>query len=177
MRPDSDPATNAAARSVIEPIWSRHATAFRAELDRIGADQTGAVQRQRRIRSILAYLSPGAQFTEAATGLAGTGDGYRRRWEEAIERRQQELNRILFSDPARITLLAPANANGSSSNRWIVALSRRQPVNGGTVPSVAQPADDVASRVRDAAPHLALLAAEFLALTLAAGAAFNRFRM
>ena len=160
----------------LNPIWVAGIKAVRNELEARMMSRQIIVARQRRIEYWLALLSPGAQLTRAVTDLTGTGEASARRWESAVSGYQQVINRLLFDDPPRLTLLVPGEprVGPEQGGRWIVTLSRRPPVELRALPQFSEPDGRFTTRLKDGAPSLGLLFLDALLLTTAASFGFKR---
>ncbi len=177
-RAERDPDARARALSDLEPVWDRHVGALRAELGALAAARSADVTRQRRLARLLALVSPGAQFTAAASNLAGTGEGYLRRWEAAVSAHDAVLNQQLFDRPARLLLFVPDEpARGPGpGGRWVVSLRRGPQPLASDLPSFVAPGGMWGERFADAAPNLLAIAMVGVGLIAAAVAAFRTIR-
>jgi ABC-type transport system involved in multi-copper enzyme maturation permease subunit len=165
-------------RERLEPIWQQYAKESRSELERHRLAAEAAGDRQRQIAHVLARVSPSAQFTAAATNLTGEGDRAAQRWEQATTDYQMTMDRLLFDDRPRLTVLVPyANApRDSPAGRAIVGFNRRPRPTFETLPGFQHPERTLGVRIADAAPHLAGLTMYAVILVGIAFVAFNRLR-
>jgi ABC-2 type transport system permease protein len=160
----------------LESIWQEHTTDLRTELDRQRLAAEAAADRQRSIAHALARISPAAQFTAAATDLAGTGDRVARRWESATAGYQTMLDRELFDDRPRLTVLVPYGRmpHDTPAGRAIVGFNRHDRPTFETLPAFRGPAQGTRVRLADATPHLAGLSAYAMVFVAVAFVAFKR---
>jgi hypothetical protein len=173
-----DAARQPAVAGALQPIWDRHLGALAGDLARLREDRARARSRQRAIATLLSVLSPGAQFSAAASNLAATGEAAARRWESAAQTFQGALQQALFSNPARWTIFVPAppRRGPAAEGRWIVSLTRRSPPAIGSLPAFAGPESGAATRLGDAAGGLARLALGAALFIAIANRAFARLR-
>src|SRR5689334_19225635 len=101
------------------PRRSRRATAWPRSRSSIPSrrrrEADAAADRQQNIARMLALVSPAAQFTAAATNLAGAGDRVAQRWDQATLDYQTTLDRLVFDDRPRLNLLVPRATSGINS--------------------------------------------------------------
>jgi ABC-type transport system involved in multi-copper enzyme maturation permease subunit len=175
---DPGPSMDPAAQRQLEAIWIAHATELRGELDRRGLAAERMEERQRSVAHALAGFSPAAQFTVAVANLTAEGDRLARRWERATADYQGTLDRVLFDDRPRLTMLVPYRAatRDTPEGRAIVGFNRRARPTVDTLPAFERPDRSWRVRVADARPNLAGLAAYAVGLAAAAFAAFNRLK-
>jgi hypothetical protein len=175
---ETDPMLDRAVRQAVEPVYQRHTQALRTELDRVFADADRAGSRHKRVIEAVSLASPAAQFTAAATAIAGTGQENARRWEEATAGQQSRLNSALFDDWPRLTFLVAERPGlrPDGAGRAIHAFQRRAAPSIQELPHFVPPPAHPSLRFADALPHLLVLTAYAILFAIGASVAFHRIR-
>jgi len=178
-RVESAPVERAKALEILEPMWATHVADTQGVMEEAIERRNAILARQRRTVWALGMLSPGSRFTMAATSLSATGQAEYQRWNAAASDYEKALNRLLFHNPSRLTLLVAAQPPSpvGRTGRWIVSLSRRPPVRLDTLPAFVAPHTTFAQRLRDGLGSLLVLGGLAVALVWASGIAFNRLRL
>jgi hypothetical protein len=131
--------------------WVEAAEQVRAKLDHLNGEAEQSIHRQRQIAAWTSLASPGALFTTAAAGVAGTGPSHAAQWEEAVRGYQRQLNAALFDDRPRVILHVPISRErmAEATGRSIIAFNVRPPVTLASLPEFAPPDSGLAGRMTD----------------------------
>lgn len=134
--------------SRIAPIVAKYLNKRRELIDQVEREVERRADKQNRIAGVLMAISPAVVFANAATDLAGTGDGHHAAWVDAVRRYQARLNSLLFENPPTVVI----------RNKYAaIATDRRKPPSIADLPAFAPPRGDAVATAARSLPALGLL--------------------
>jgi hypothetical protein len=145
--------------AAIDRRWTAESHETREILNAIDDRARLATDTQDRLVARLANLSPGALFSEAADGLAGTGRASQSAWREVVDGYEVAMAEQLFDRPPRLVAAVPADRG-----REIMTIDRRPFPRATDVATLKAPTLGLSERLRAAGWALLALAVYFVVL-------------